>query len=178
VKHEQMDYCNSTGNAFDFININPGGESKPVVIDDYQQAPLSQTSNEQVGGYHQQDKELLTSAGGIIADRGAKPDEKRGVNLISALIHSKVSHGLKSVPITSDTAINQYEGAAVKWSLSKMNDYFDRIAGIDFNHDVYSFTGSKLQLKAGSMSPDSQTTISSHHISKQFKRITRKSMTA
>jgi hypothetical protein len=49
---------------------------------------------------------LLTSAGGIIADRRAKPDEKRGVNLISALIHGKVRHGLKSVPITSDAAIN------------------------------------------------------------------------
>jgi hypothetical protein len=122
-----MDYRNTTGNSFDFVNINPGGQSKPVVIDDYQQAPLSQTSDEQVGGYHQQDKDLLTLAGGIIADRGAKPDEKRGVNLISALIHGKVRHGLKSVPITSDAAINQYGGAAVEWGLGKMNDYFNRI---------------------------------------------------
>jgi hypothetical protein len=48
-----MDYRNTTGNSFDFVDINPGRESKPVVIDDYQQTPLSQTSDEQVGGYHQ-----------------------------------------------------------------------------------------------------------------------------
>ena len=127
-----MNYRDTTRNFFDFININPEGDSKPILFNDYeQQASLSQTSDAmtttivQSGGFHPQDKKLMKSANIILLDKNAKIDERRGANLISTLIHRKVNHYFKNILINSEEVFHQYRGSTIKWGLNKISNYFD-----------------------------------------------------